>query len=139
MFLWLTASVVAVLLAAVLWVYLHPHPPAPPLQLSAQTIEMRLCGEVTLTLRAPDNAPPDAVTLVLDVGSGEGVVEVKCARTGRLQIRPRRNGWVRKVLFRGLSAPCVLRLRCASPLSLRLHLFYPRETPPATSPETRSR
>ena len=138
MFLWLTGSGAAVLFAVVLWVYLRPQPLA-PFQLSAQTIEMRLCGEVMLTLRPPDNAPPDTVTVVLDVGSGEGVVEVECARTGRLQIRARRNGWVRKVLFRGLCAPCVLRLRCASPLNLRLHLFYPRETPPAASPETRSR
>ena len=139
MLLWLTASGAAVLLAAVFGVYLHPRPPAPPVQLSVRTTEIRLCGEATVTLRAPNDAPPDAVTVVLDVGSGKGVVEVECARIGSLQIKARHNGWVRKVLFRGLPSPCSLRLRCASPLNLRLHLFYPLETPSATSPETGSR
>jgi len=136
---WSAASGAAIITALLLGPLISPTGVSPSEQLEKQTLTLRFTGEVGLTLTAPPNAPKQNISLILEAPQGKGAIEVESPRTGRISLKLERASRVRKVLFRGLSSPCPLRLRSRGQVEVTLLLLWPAADGQEASPETHPR
>lgn len=133
---WTIASAIAVLFAFLLLSVSH-HSQTAVHKSKKYTVEFVLKGEMGIRLRPPPNLP-HSLTVIFEVGPGEGTVELESERIGKTVIKATTTEPVRRVLFHGRFPFYDVFLRCRERLPVRFCFVWldedsrepSRETPP---------